>query len=241
MRDEVILSHETDVPRAGYDATRARVETYFDRTATKTWERLTSDAPVSRIRQTVREGRDQMRAVLLDCLPADLTGKRVLDAGCGAGQMSLELAKRGAEVVGVDISPALIDVARKRLPDAYRAQVSFASGDMLRPSLGAFDHVIAMDSLIYYTAQDIGAALVQLEKRTSGNMVFTVAPRTRALMAMWYAGKLFPRSDRSPVMVPHAPSGLSITARAQGLRGDLRAVKRISKGFYISQAMEVRP
>ncbi|MFK7869397.1 MAG: magnesium protoporphyrin IX methyltransferase [Roseobacter sp.] len=241
MRDEVILSHPDEGTRAGYDATRARVETYFDRTATKTWERLTSDAPVSRIRQTVREGRDQMRDVLLGCLPKDLTGRRVLDAGCGAGQMSLELAKRGAEVVGVDISPALIEVASKRLPDAYRGQVSFTSGDMLRPSLGSFDHVIAMDSLIYYTAQDIGTALVQLEKRTSGNMVFTVAPRTRALMTMWYAGKLFPRSDRSPVMVPHAPSGLSITAKAQGLRGELGAVKRISKGFYISQAMEVRP
>ena len=42
-----------------YDQTLSRVETYFDKTATKTWERLTSDAPVSRIRHTVRVGRDQ--------------------------------------------------------------------------------------------------------------------------------------------------------------------------------------
>ncbi|NDD43791.1 MAG: magnesium protoporphyrin IX methyltransferase, partial [Rhodobacteraceae bacterium] len=33
-----------------YNQTLLRVETYFDKTATKTWERLTSDAPVSRIR-----------------------------------------------------------------------------------------------------------------------------------------------------------------------------------------------
>ena len=52
-----------------YQATRDRVETYFDRTATKTWERLTSDAPVSGIRATVRAGRDQMRDVLIgNCL-----------------------------------------------------------------------------------------------------------------------------------------------------------------------------
>mgnify|MGYP003552619635 CR=1 FL=1 len=50
---------------ADYSATRDRVEDYFDRSATKVWERLTSDAPVSRIRQTVREGRDQMRALML--------------------------------------------------------------------------------------------------------------------------------------------------------------------------------
>ena len=44
-----------------YSDTRGRLETYFDRTASETWARLTSDAPVSKIRQTVREGRDQMR------------------------------------------------------------------------------------------------------------------------------------------------------------------------------------
>ena len=52
-----------------YLATRDRVEHYFDRSATKVWERLTSDAPVSRIRQTVREGRDRMRATMLSRLP----------------------------------------------------------------------------------------------------------------------------------------------------------------------------
>ena len=47
-----------------YSHTRHRLEEYFDRTASQTWERLTSDAPVSRIRQTVRAGRDRMRAAL---------------------------------------------------------------------------------------------------------------------------------------------------------------------------------
>ena len=64
-----------------YEATRARVETYFDQTATRTWERLTSDAPVSGIRATVRAGRDRMRAVLITQLPQDLAGARILDAG----------------------------------------------------------------------------------------------------------------------------------------------------------------
>ncbi|WP_298975339.1 magnesium protoporphyrin IX methyltransferase [uncultured Roseobacter sp.] len=226
--------------RPGYDATRDRVETYFDKTATKTWERLTSDAPVSKIRETVRRGRDQMRALMLSRLPADLSGQRVLDAGCGAGQMTAELAARGAEVTAIDISPQLVDIAELRLPPEYRKQVTFTSGDMLSASLGRFDHVVAMDSLIYYDAADIGTALAGLEKRTNRTIVFTVAPRTRMLMAMWYAGKLFPRSDRSPVMVPHAHQPLAQAARAQGVRGLVRPVERVSSGFYISQAMEVR-
>lgn len=223
-----------------YAATRARVEGYFDRTATQTWERLTSDAPVSRIRETVRAGRDEMRTLILSRLPGDLTGQRVLDAGCGTGQMTLELARRGAEVLAVDISPRLVSIARERLPKTLRRQVQFVSGDMLDPELGRFDHAVAMDSLIYYNAHDIGAALAALDRRVDRTLVFTVAPRTPALMAMWYAGKLFPRGDRSPVMIPHTRAGLAAAARTAGLIRTLRPVSRVSRGFYISEAMELR-
>ena len=243
MRDDVTFSDMSSAPapaRSGYAATRERVETYFDKTATRTWERLTSDAPVSKIRQTVREGRDRMRDLMLSRLGDDLRGARVLDAGCGAGQMTVELAKRGAEVMATDISPSLVNIAELRLPEEHRPQVSFAAGDMLSSDLGRFDYVIAMDSLIYYNADDIGRALAGLEARTDGAIVFTVAPRTKALMAMWYAGKLFPRSDRSPVMIPHCADKLAKAARAQGVAAPVRPVDRITSGFYISQALEVR-
>lgn len=221
-----------------YEITRSRVETYFDRTATATWAALTSDAPVSRIRETVRAGRDAMRTRLLGALPEDLSGARVLDAGCGAGQMSAELAARGAEVVAVDLSPQLLQVAEARLPDTVRSRVRFVAGDMTAPELGRFDHVVAMDSLIYYRAGDIDARLSGLAQRANGSILFTVAPRTTLLMGMWYAGKLFPRGDRSPVMVPHAPGAL---ARRLAGHGSVRDVGRVSSGFYISHALEVRP
>ncbi|WP_341246325.1 magnesium protoporphyrin IX methyltransferase [Nereida ignava] len=216
-----------------YDRTLSRVETYFDQTATKTWERLTSDAPVSRVRETVRAGRDRMRETMLNTL-GDLRGKRILDAGCGAGQMTHELALRGAEVIAVDISPSLVEIARKRLPDALSHQVTFHAGDMLDPALGDFDHVVAMDSLIYYDAADINRSISTLFQRTSCKIVFTVAPRTPFLMAFFGMGKLFPRRDRSPVMIPHAPKKL-----ARLVDGNLRSVARISSGFYISECLEV--
>ena len=59
-----------------YLARRHQVENYFDRTAVEAWSRLTSDAPVGRIRATVRAGRDEMRRTLLDWLPTDLRGRR---------------------------------------------------------------------------------------------------------------------------------------------------------------------
>jgi len=220
-----------------YEATRNRVETYFDRTATRTWERLTSDAPVSGIRATVRAGRDQMRDLILAQLPNNLAGKRILDAGCGTGALAFELAARGADVIGVDISPQLVDIARKRTPNDLHHRLTFRAGDMLNPKLGQFDHIVAMDSMIYYTATDIAQILEGLAPRLRDNMVFTVAPRTPLLMAMWRMGKLFPRSDRSPTMVPHSPARL---ANALG-KGRLRDVERVTSGFYISNALEYRP
>jgi magnesium-protoporphyrin O-methyltransferase len=219
-----------------YGATRARVEDYFDRTATDVWERLTSDAPVSRIRQTVREGRDRMRATMLSRLPEDLRGLRVLDAGCGPGVMTAELALRGATVVAADISPQLVEIAARRLPEADRARVTFHAGDMLSDELGSFDYVLAMDSLIYYTAADIDTALLRLGARTGRAIVFTVAPRTPFLMAFWSMGKLFPRADRSPVMQPHDHRTL-----ARPLPGRLDRIGRVSRGFYISECLEYRP
>lgn len=218
-----------------YTATRARVEHYFDRTATRTWERLTSDAPVSGIRATVRAGRDRMRETMLAQLPDDLHGARVLDAGCGTGAMAVELARRGAEVVAVDISPQLISIAKARAPQ--RLKIDFHAGDMLDERWGTFDHMLAMDSMIYYSEADLAHMLGRVAGQVSGKIVFTLAPRTPALMAMWRVGKLFPRSDRSPVMVPHSPARVAQALRQANVLGRLSEVERVKSGFYISSAL----
>jgi len=225
-----------------YSQRRGELETYFDRTAVKAWERLTSTAPVSRIRAKVRAGRDEMRATLLGMLPADLAGLRLFDAGCGTGALAVEAARRGAAVLAMDISPTLVGIARERLPSSIgEGSIDFRVGDMLDPSSGAFEHVVAMDSLIHYPAADIVRVLAALAARTSGSIVFTFTPRTAALGAMNRIGKLFPRSDRSPAIELVTPKALAARIAAEpALAGwAIGRRHRVARAFYISEAMEL--
>jgi magnesium-protoporphyrin O-methyltransferase len=225
---------------------RGKIEHYFDRTAADTWARLTSTAPVSGIRATVRAGRDRMRATLLACLPTDLHGRRLLDAGCGTGALAVEAARRGAAVVAIDLSPTLVQLAEERLPPDLRAgtqsaSVDFRSGDMLDAALGTFDHVVCMDSLIHYRASDIVDALAGLAGRTKHSIVFTFAPSNPLLATMITLGRLFPRRDRAPFIEPVAESKLRerIAACPALASWQVGRTTRIASGFYTSQAMEL--
>jgi magnesium-protoporphyrin O-methyltransferase len=225
-----------------YIARRGELETYFDRTAVDAWRRLTSDAPVGRIRATVRAGRDAMRAALLSWLPDDMRGMRLLDAGCGTGALAIEAARRGADVVAIDISPTLVGLAKERAargPGAGR--IAFAVGDMLDPPGGRFDHIVAMDSLIHYEGRDIARALAALGQRAERSIVFTVAPRTPALSVMHAVGRLFPRADRAPAIEPISQRALRrFMSAEEGLDAwRLARAHRVTSGFYLSQALEL--
>lgn len=230
------------MPSSAYEQRRGQLRTYFDQTAVAAWDRLTSDASVGRIRRTVRAGRNRMRDTLLEWLPADLSGRRVLDAGCGTGALALEAASRGAQVIAIDLSPTLIDLARKRAPAQIGpGSVDFRVGDMLDAGLGHFDYVVAMDSLIHYSTHDVVATLASLADRTRCGMFFTFAPRTPLLSLMHGLGRVFPSANRAPAIEPADEKRLHRElAQHSALHGWSTArTRRIDSGFYISQALEV--
>lgn len=228
-----------------YQRRRGEIQTYFDRTAVEAWKRFATEAPLGRIRATVREGRARMRTLMLAALPQDLSGWRVLDAGCGTGAMSIELARRGADVLGVDLAPEIIRFAAETLPgDTGAGSVEFTAGDMLSCKHGEFDAVVAMDSLIHYRMDDAVLALSSLARRTRHAMVFTFAPHTPMLSLMHATGRLFPRSDRAPSIVPVRPEAIAgdIAGRPELEGWRTGRTERVSHGFYTSQMMEiVRP
>jgi len=229
-----------------YTERRSKIEDYFDRTAVQAWARLTSDAPVGRIRATVRAGRDRMRNTLLGWLPADMAGMRLLDAGCGTGALAVEAARRGAQVLAIDLSPTLVDLARDRQPAELTSEhsagrIDFRSGDMLDAALGEFDYVVGMDSLIHYQTQDAVRVIAGLAERTRKGLLFTYAPSNPALIVFRAVGRLLPRSDRAPWIEPVAESKLYRLLDTDASFKDWQRgrTQRISSGFYTSQALEL--
>ena len=219
-----------------YLAKRASLENYFNEVSSDAWDKLTSNEPVSFVRQLVREGRQKMLLAILDKLPQDLKGTRILDAGCGTGVLSRMLDERGAEVVGVDISDKLVDVAKNR--SRSHRNIEYFSGDMNEHSFGNFDYIIAMDSLIHYYAEDVMSSLVDFSNRANKSVLFTVIPSTFALRTKLRLGKYFPKSERSPEVVP-IDWGKLHQLEAHGVKASLSKVKRIKGFFYVSEAWEL--
>jgi SAM-dependent methyltransferase len=114
---------------------------------------------------------DQIEALLRIQPP-----RRVLDLPCGQGRHSIELARRGYEVTGVDLSPFMLDVARKRAAEAG-VQVRWLEGDMRRPIPGeSFDVILNLFTSFGYFAEPADDQRVL----TAGAAM--LAPRGRLLL-----------------------------------------------------------
>ncbi|MGW0082844.1 class I SAM-dependent methyltransferase [Streptomyces sp. NPDC003393] len=94
-------------------------------------------------------------------LAGDVTGRRILDAGCGTGALSAALRDRGAVVTGVDASARMLALARRRLGDDA-ALHAVDLRDPLPFGDAAFDDVVA--SLVLHYLEDWGPTLAELRR-----------------------------------------------------------------------------
>ncbi|WP_156756145.1 class I SAM-dependent methyltransferase [Actinokineospora pegani] len=106
-------------------------------------------------------------------LAGEVTGRRVLDAGCGSGSLSAALRDRGAVVTGIDASAAMLALARRRLGVDAALHVGDLNG-RLPFADGAFDDVVA--SLVLHYLRDWGPALAELRRvlKPGGRLIASV-------------------------------------------------------------------
>ena len=106
-------------------------------------------------------------------LAGDVSGRRILDAGCGAGPLAAALRDNGAVVTGFDASAAMVDLARQRLGEEADLYVTDLAAPL--PFADAeFDDVVA--SLVLHYLKDWAGPLSELRRvlKPGGRLIISV-------------------------------------------------------------------
>jgi SAM-dependent methyltransferase len=107
--------------------------------------------------------------------------RSLLDLGCGTGRHSVELATRGYEVVGVDLSEGMLDRARRRAVAEGASVASFVLGDVQTVQLNRrFDAVLSMFAVVGYQTTDAAV------KATFANVRRHLEPGGVFIFDVWY-------------------------------------------------------
>lgn len=88
------------------------------------------------------------------------TTPRVLDAGCGTGRVAVELARRGMDVVGVDLDPGMLVAAREKAPHLRWVEADLAHFDLGPAPDARFDAVVMAGNVLIFVHPGAERAVV---------------------------------------------------------------------------------
>ena len=157
--------------------------------STRSWDEIADDWVVHADRNDYRIHylMPRMLAML-----GSVAGKRILDLGCGEGGYARELARRGADVVGVDGSARLVKAATERArSEPINVQFLHANASALRGvQSGSFDLVVAAMSLM--DVEDYAGAIEETSRvlRAGGELIMSIThPCFSAPVSEWVRGE----------------------------------------------------
>lgn len=146
-------------------------------------------------------------------------GERVLDLATGTGWTARRVARRGAEVTGVDLGGALIESARERAR-AEGLEIDYRVGDAenLPFGDGAFDAVISTCGIMFATRPESAAAELARVTRRGGRIALTTWTPDGNVFAMFTVMK--PYMAPPPDPAPPSPFAWGTPGRVRELLGE---------------------
>lgn len=173
---------------------------------------------------------------LLRRLAAETEGLPMVEVGCGPGQVTKLLADAGAEVMGLDLAPAMVAQARERFPD-----LSFEVGDLralLRPTnASAWGAIVAWYSFVHLAGSELPDTLSGLARTLAPGGVVAVALHVGSEVQHrdeWWGHDVdidFVLHDADVVRAAFGAAGL--TVREWYLRSPLTGVEVETERLYV--------
>ncbi|HEX7490070.1 MAG TPA: class I SAM-dependent methyltransferase [Candidatus Limnocylindrales bacterium] len=142
----------------------------------------------------------------------------LLDLGCGTGRHSVELARRGYEIVGVDISEGMLERARRRATAEGAKGTTFLLGDIQNVQLDRqFDSVLSMFAVVGYQISD------EAVRSTLANVRRHLAPGGVFIFDVWYG----------PAVIAVGPSERTKTVTTEFGQIDRKALGQLEPGLPV--------
>ncbi len=220
---------------------KEELQSYFNGVGYERWAAIYGEHEVSAIRKTVRDGHALMMSqaenwLISHNLPKDA---RILDAGCGTGLFSIELAKKGFNIISVDIAEQMVEKAKIEAEKArVLDRIEFGVSD-LESIQGSYDAIVCFDVLIHYPPKGFKTMCSKLASMSNGPFIFTYAPYNSFLAFKMWIGEFFPKNDRrmnlQMMKEPFVEESLAL--------GGKKVIKheKIHHGFYHTALVEAVP
>lgn len=176
-----------------------RLRHYFDGVGFARWSAIYGEAELSLVRRSIRTGHTLMLNQALEWLaqlPAPSDQPKALDAGCGTGLFSLEIARRGYQVTAADLAPQMAHATAAAAAQAGLGEQIHCQVADLETLSGRYDLVACFDVLIHYPPEPFVTMLSHLAGLSKSILFFTYAPYSPFLAAFHRVGGYFPQSQR---------------------------------------------